>query len=523
MEALKELALLAELKGDRRAKTLQSGVWAIRSFEDDLRTAVEEGTLIATRGIGKTVAGVASDVLDGLPPAIRKELAEGIPPGLLDIAKIRGLGPKKVKALFEELGIESLGELEYACRENRLVSLSGFGPKTQEKVLGEILRMRREAHLMRRDIAEEKLAPVLRALEVANVRFERIDDLLCGKDVVSSLSILVAEEAKLPEALLTLAQENDLSIRAVPASRLGYESIAATASEAHLEALIECGAKDAAAKSAEELYRQLGFLPSPPERRHFVLPVKMGKARPELVSLVSLKGAFHNHTIASDGSGTLDQMAAAANSIGLAYLGISDHSESAHYARGLEEERLRRQRDEIHARDAGGASLLLAGTEADILLDGGIDFDDELLLSLDFVVASIHQRGAVTREKTTARLVQAAKHPAVDMIGHPTGRLLLARAPMEMDFEAVLRACAEHGTALELNANPARLDLDHAMLVQAKEAGVKISIAADAHAPGELRNLEHGISVARRAGLTTEDVLNTLGVGEFRRWRSQRM
>lgn len=240
-----------------------------------------------------------------------------------------------------------------------------------------------------------------------------------------------------------------------------------------------------------------------------------------LVTRSDLRGALHNHTIASDGTATLEQMRDAAAARGLTYLGISDHSVSAFYARGLDHERLLEQARTIATMEANGCTLL-SGVESDILQDGALDYADDVLSELDLVIASVHRRHAQTAEQMTARMVAAAQNPWTAVVGHPTGRLLLGRDPSEYDMGAFLDACATHGCAVELNANPHRLDLNERHLAMAKERGLLVSIAADAHSVDELDHLDYGITIARRAGLTAEDVLNARSLGELSAWLGER-
>jgi DNA polymerase (family 10) len=252
------------------------------------------------------------------------------------------------------------------------------------------------------------------------------------------------------------------------------------------------------------------------EQRQGAILVGISGPRPELVRLEDLKGSLHNHTEQSDGVDTLEQMWAAAKKLGHAYIAITDHSQSAFYARGLQPERLDAQVSALAQLRRQGAPWILSGIESDILVDGALDYPPEVLEALDVVVASIHNRNRMDKPTLTARIVRAVKDPHTAILGHPTGRLLLSRPAAEIDMEAVLDACAAGGVSVELNAHPHRLDLNVEHLRMAKERGVLVSINADAHIGGGLQHLEHGVAVARRAGLRAEDVLNTRGLEELR-------
>ncbi|MBX3270770.1 MAG: hypothetical protein KF729_10935 [Sandaracinaceae bacterium] len=550
LDALDRIAFAAELGGDPRARTWASAAWAVRSATGDLAELCASGELAKLRGVGPSTVRAVEQALRGETPDALAELAPQVPEGLFAIRRIEGLGPKKVRRLWQELGITSLGELEYACRENRLVTLSGFGDKTQTKVLDAIERLRETEGALRRDQAQAILEPVVHALHALRcVRRAAIaGDYVRGEELVRELWVVAEtddEEAARAQVDRAQPRERPVALFAAPAatfcavlvwrsSEAGHrDALAARARERGL-ALDERGLFDArgapiACDDEDAVYRALGLVPSAPERRLDDAPLVLeGKASPRLIRREDLRGALHNHTVASDGRATLEELRDAAAARGLSYLGVSEHSESAFYARGLTKERLFEQLTAIDALNLDALSLesggcvLLSGVESDILADGALDYPDEVLRELDVIVASVHRRHGEDPAKMTARMIAAASNPLTDVIGHPTGRLLLGRAPSAYDVGAFLDACAASGVAVELNANPQRLDLSAAHLAMAKERGVLVSIAADAHAVGELDHLAHGVAVARRAGLTAEDVLNTRTLPELRAWLAER-
>lgn len=523
VRALERLAFAAELSGDRRAAGWKSAAWAIRQLDEDLAQMIDEGRLQQLKGVGPATSVLVADLLDGLVPAVVAEMEAAVAPGLFDLRRIKGLGAKKIKALHEQLGVSTLGELEYACRENRLLSLKGFGAKTQQRILEEIARLRADEGKLRRDRAQAVVAPLLEELSRAGVRAQVVGDLPRGCELVEHLGLLVEAGARVeapPEVEVAYAR----------AEEWGWRALERTAHPAHLAALEACARErgvELAALSApdeEAVYAALGLLWTPPERREPGVPlVGIGQARTPFIRRVDLRGALHNHSVASDGAHTLRQMRAAAAAVGLRYLGISDHSVSAFYARGLSAEALLAQAAEIEALNAEGSScVLLTGVESDILPDGRLDYEDAVLARLEVVVASVH--GAMRQDEPTmtARMVAAARSPHTAVVGHPTGRLLLGRPPARFDVGRFLDACAESGCAVELNANPARLDLHERHLAMARERGIPISIAADAHAVTELDHLDHGVAIARRAGLTPEDVLNAWELDALRAWLAER-
>jgi len=264
------------------------------------------------------------------------------------------------------------------------------------------------------------------------------------------------------------------------------------------------------------LYKKLGLAYIAPELRENAGEIEAAEAGtlPELVRYEDITGTFHMHTIASDGANTIAQLAGAAREMGWSYIGIADHSRSAAYAGGLSAEELVAQRAEIDAFNGGSTFRIFSGVESDILEDGSLDYDDETLAMLDFVIASVHSGFTMDRERMTKRIVRAVSNPATTMLGHPTGRLLLAREPYAVDIDAVLAACAEHGVIVEINAHPQRLDLDWRQLRRAKELGLLVSINPDAHSIAGLADVAYGVGVARKGWLEKGDVLNARGVGE---------
>jgi DNA polymerase (family 10) len=525
LDALDRCAFAAELLGEPSAKAWANATWGLRQFEGDLAALVAEDRVSDIPGLGKKAVLVVEEVAAGKVPASLAALAERLPEGLFEIRKIRGLGAKKVMALWKELGITSLGELEYACTENRLLTLKGFGKKTQESVLAQIPPLREERGRRRRDDALGTLSRLTETLrERGALELRPAGGLRRGEELIDEIVGLVVGPASIDRSGL------DPSVRLICAGpeHAGWAWIEATGPAEHVEALrarAEArGVSIEASATEEAAYAALGLPFVDPEDRTRSLPVLPRR----LVRQADLRGALHNHTVASDGASTLAEMRAAAEAWGLAYLGISEHSESAFYAKGLDAARLRSERAAIAALNSRPGCVLLTGVESDILEDGALDYPDEVLDALaaegalEVLVASAHKRTGHDRAAATARMVRAASHPRTAIIGHPTGRLLLGRPPVDFDVEALLDACARSGCAIELNANPQRLDLSARWLAMAKERSVLVSIAADAHHARELDHLEHGLSVARRAGLGPGDVLNCMELDELRAWLAKR-
>jgi DNA polymerase (family 10) len=552
-EALGRLAFAAELTEHPtlNASGLSAAVWTLRSIEGDIVELAKSGELAKRRDLVKDAVRAITEIVETGHCAELDRLELEIPPGLFDVRRVKGLGPKKVRALWKDLGVTSVGELEYACTENRLVELKGFGKKTQENVRTAIAEVRMNEGRHRLDRAIALAAGSIEKLLHASLPAHLAGDARRAQEIVDDIVVVTAGDAR--SAALPFAQHVDSEgedegarewtsrrdgmvrvIRAPTSEALATTLLFATGSDAHTALLVERASAlgltlterglmrgDAQLETPDEdaIYHALGLHPTAPERREAGVPlVEIGRERPRLITERDLVGALHNHTTASDGTATLVEMRTVAAARGLAYLGITEHSETAAYAGGLSRERIAHQRDEIARlnaeRDAG--CVLMSGIESDILKEGALDYDDATLDALEVVVASVHQRYGLDGAQMTARLIRAAAYPSTDIIGHPTGRLLLGRKPVDIDMDAFLNACARSRTVVELNANPARLDLSDVHLARAKELGVLVSIAADAHSPDALEHLRFGILVARRAGLTKDDVLNARGLDEVK-------
>jgi DNA polymerase (family 10) len=530
IEVFERLAFASELLDDPRAQSWGRASWALRNLEGDMKEMRESGALEEVRGIGKGTIVVLDQALAGQRPDALAELEAKLPAGLFDVRRIKGLGPKKVKQLWQELGITSLGELEYACRENRLVDLKGFGKKTQANILSSIADAQKGDGMMRRDRAHALISPYLAALSAhpGVARAIAVGEMRRGTELVRDLAVLIAGddlEAAIAAAAGARPPEAKIEVHQTSIDRFGTRAIELTGSEEHIAALEARGFdRERAYAEEKDVYDALGLHYVEPERREASAPlIEKGKAAPRLIRREDIRGALHNHTLASDGTATLEQMRAAAEARGLEYLGISEHSHTAFYAKGLDIAQLLAQKETIARMNAEkSACTLLTGVESDILEKGELDYEPDVLAELEVIVASVHKRHAQDAQQMTERMVNAASNPFTAIVGHPTGRLLLGRAPSEYDVGAFLDACARSGCAVELNANPHRLDLHDEHLRMAKERGVLVSIAADAHSMDELDNLKYGIDIARRAGLGPEDVLNTRTLPELRAWLDQK-
>ena len=547
---LKETAALVHLTGGNafRARAFESAARTIEKMDEPAEARLAEGTLTDVRGIG---AGLAAQILE-LTERGSFELRDGllaeIPPGLHDVLRVKGLGAAKVRRLWQELGITSLDELEEAAGAGRLASLSGFGAKTQANVLANVQRLKKYRQRRRYADALGEALPVLEQLRALPdvQRAELSGELRRSLETVGEVRLVAAatdvravregldlEEAdgRPGEAVLTGTLPDGLGLRVLVAApeRFGTAWWRDTGAEAHLEAFEQTsGTPDVQADEAD-VYALAGLSFVPPELREGAGELEAARdgRLPELITEADLRGVLHNHSTYSDGAHSIEEMAGAARQMGFAYFGLCDHSQSLGIANGLSPERVREQREEVQqlnaayadSHDDGGRPFkIFHGIESDILGDGALDYDDDTLALFDFVVASVHSGFGMTEREMTERVVRAVENPYTSILGHATGRLLLSREGYRLDHERVIAACAECGVALELNANPYRLDLDWRWVRRATERGVLISINPDAHATDQLGYVRWGVAVARKGWLTAAECLNAKPLAEFEEW-----
>ena len=561
---LDEIAVLMELTGENpfKIRAYSAGARILENLTEDLGELIDGGKLADIPGLGEALVDKITTLRrDGVLP-FHQKLKASIPAGLLEVMQIPGLGPKKVRALWTQLAVEDLAKLKEVCEAGAVAELKGFGAKTQEKILEGIKNRvaygKRHRWYEAAAIAEPILAG-LRALPQVTLA-ESASSLRRARETVGDLDFLVASADPRPvmdwfvaypgvkevtahgDTKSSVRFENGLQadLRVVPAEQFYFALHHFTGSKEHNVAMrhralgrglsmsewgfkaVDERAVAPGAASEEEVFRALGLPWIPPELREGNGEIDAAEAGqlPALVRLADLRGVFHNHTTESDGDHTLDQMAAAAEARGWEYLGISDHSKSSFQAGGLDEARLAKQLADIAALNASGRYRVrvLSGSEVDILKDGALDFSDDVLARLDFVVASVHTLFTLDREAQTARIIKAIENEHVDMIGHLTGRLLNKREPYDLDIARIIDAAAANETILELNANPWRLDLDWRWWRRAAEKGVLCSINPDAHAVDQLDFAAHGVRVARKGWLTAAQVLNTRPLPEVLKW-----
>ncbi len=566
---LDQIATLLELKEGSspfEVRAYQNAARAINALDGDIEQLAREGKLKGVPGLGPTIVKRVEEAIETGHIAFYDELASTTPPIKLEMLRIQGVGPKKINAIYNQLHVESIADLIKAIEENKVAALPGFGKKTQDNILQGIAFLEQHAGRFLYPVAEEEAARIQTVLaaipEIVRMqvggslrrRRETIGDI----DMVVSVGDAAGDEIKRKimevftsqpsvkaitgkgetKSSVVLRSGINMDLRVVDDSQFPYTLHHFTGSkehhiplrrralsmgmtindyglfrgkEPHLE-LIPC-------KDEADIYAALGMDYIEPELREDMgeIEAAINHTLPVLVQDSDLRGVLHAHSTWSDGQNTLREMAEACIARGFSYLGITDHSKTAAYAGGLNEEALHRQHEEIDRLNAeyAGRIRILKGTECDILRDGSLDFADEVLATLDFVVASIHSQFNLPPQEQTQRMLRAISNPYVDIIGHPTGRVLLERDGYTLDLEAVIDAAAAHGVCIEINADPSRLDLDWRYLHRARDKGIKIPIDPDAHTIAGLDKMRFGIGIARKGWLRASDVLNTMTTSEL--------
>jgi DNA polymerase (family 10) len=551
---LSQIGALLQVKGDQKFKA-RAYKGAARSLialdTDDLAPLLKSGELADTPGIGPATLSVVRELVETGESTYLNKLREGMPEGFLDLLRVPGLNIAKVQLIHDELGVQTLEDLERVAQNGQLAGLPKFGAKTAEKILRGIEILRRDAHLQRFPAAAIEgqilLANVLKhpdvtAAEVAG-SIRRHVEVVADIDIVAGTA---ADAAKVADSFarspgvreshpnedagsvhLHFVDGTHADMHCVSAADYAVALWRGTGSSAHVEemrvlaqkrgfqisgnALLRDG-KRINVKSEEAFFKALDLDWIPAELREGMGEIDAAARGelPELVVYEDLRGVLHCHSDYSDGGATIEEMANAAKDRGWDYIGITDHSESAFYAGGLKRDKLIRQIEEIDELNARMDGFrILKGIEADIMADGRLDYDAQILEQLDFVIGSIHSRFSMDAEAMTRRVLTALDDPHLTILAHPTGRLLLTREPYAIDIEAVLEKAADVGAAIELNADPHRLDLDWRYCRQAKKLGVTIEIGPDAHSTAGLDNVHFGIGMARKAWLEAGDILNT--------------
>jgi len=565
IDVLERIGTMLEIKGENpfKVRAYFSGARTLQTMEEDLGQVIRSGKLGEIHGIGKALTEKVETLFNTGQLEFYEKLVASVPDGLMDLLEVPGLGGKKIKALHEQLAVDSIESLTQACKAGKVAELKGFGEKTQEKILSGIKN--REAYAARHlwwdaRAVVDRILPSLKELpEVEKV--EAAGSFRRGMETVGDLDFIVASGNPAPimewftsmdgvtevtahgdtKSSIRLEGGMQADLRVVPPEQFYFALHHFTGSKDHNVrmrqkalslglSLSEWGLrpeeeKDSSRKAGpieahaeEDVFRALGLSYVPPALREGMGEVEAAERGelPELIKYTDLRGCFHNHTTASDGRNSLEEMAAEADHRGWDYLGIADHSKSSFQANGLNEERLLKQVQAIHEFNASGRyrARLFAGSEVDILSEGRLDFEDEVLEKLDYVVASVHNGLSQDEETMTQRLIRAIEHPQVTMLGHLSGRLLLRREASRLNVQKVIDAALANGKMLELNANPMRLDMDWRHWRKAAERGLLCCINPDAHALHHFDYQLAGVYAARKGWLQAEHIFNTRTLGE---------
>lgn len=545
LDTLEITAKLLELHdGDaNRVKTYGALSYSLGKVLEPL-AAMSFQELTSIQGVGRLVAQNIRELVETGQLKELNDLVLQTPEGLLDLFKIKGLGVKKIKILWKELGIDNLNDLQIACENGLIATVKGFGTKTQEAILTSLAFLQSQAGKLRINKAADLALDIRDSLIPIFTQIEIVGEVARNCEVASSIQLVVVQDVSMPITIshpdfvedLLISQpfiwrgkfkENQIlvEIHAVSASQFVATKLQLTAHIDHLSYVSPTGKTlqealniDSPRMDEKEYYDSLSLPYILPEMREGLYEWAWAKEHTieELVTWESLKGTLHNHSTYSDGKHSLREMAEFCRSLGLSYFGIADHSQTATYANGLSPERVKAQWAEIDALNAEWTDFkILKGIESDILGDGSLDYPDELLAGFDYVVASVHQNLSMDIVKATDRLIKAIAHPATTILGHPTGRLLLSRNGYPIDYKAIIDACAAYQVTMELNASPYRLDLDWRWIPYCMEKGVRISINPDAHEMEGFFDMKYGVAVARKAGLLSKNTYNALSLTEI--------
>ena len=552
---IKLYASILEIQGESsfKIRSYQNAVYNIEKLENPLE-GLSLPELEKLQGIGKAIAAKIHDALENGIFRQLKEAQENVPAGVIDMLEIDGLGAKKIKVLWQELGIEDTDQLLQACENNQIAQVKGFGAKTQENIKQSLLfklansnkwhYAKAEKFVKQIDnyIQENQISGLHSVCGQIRRRLAIIDQihwLMASEDTESTLLQLDQcpflqknEQTSGLFAWRGIFKEEKIPVefRICPTEKFASELFMLSAAQGHLShqhenhTLLQIALKENFNQEVE-IYQKAGLPYIIPELRegHKEFEIVQKTSQDDLLKMEDILGILHAHSTYSDGKNTLEVMATACKELGYSYLGITDHSKSAFYANGLHEHHVKSQHNEIDALNEKLAPFkIFKGIESDILADGSLDYEDDVLKSFDFVIASIHSGLKMTKEKATQRLIKAIENPYTTMLGHPSGRILLRREGYPLDYPKIIDACAANGVAIEINASPWRLDLDWKWVNLAQEKGVKLSINPDAHEIDGIQDVYYGIWMARKGGLLKSTTLNALATQEIEAFFNQK-
>lgn len=533
------LSKLMDIHGENAFKSKSYSIIAyhIENLNREI-AEMDDAELFSQKGIGESTGKKIREIQQTGKLDTLEKIMAATPAGIMEMLSIKGLGPKKIAVIWKEMGIESLGELEYACNENRLVSIKGFGAKTQQSVLENIsyyknsqgLHLWAEVaaaanHLLDnlQKVYKENLFAVTGALR-------RQDEVIEFAELVTDIDkeTLLQQFQNVPDCVTDEEPNNMLVVR-VPdypvvkfyqANRATFYHtlFVTTGSSEFMKAWFERYKLPETPATEEEIFslNQLAYVPAPLRETHVILDRAATGSLNELITPKDVRGIIHTHSTWSDGLDKIEAMAKAARDQGYEYLVISDHSQAAYYAQGLKPEQIAAQHQEIDALNEKFAPFkIFKSIEADILGDGNLDYGEQVLNTFDLVIASVHSNLKMTIEKAMDRLLTAIKNPYTAILGHPTGRLLLSRQGYPVDHQRIIEACAEHNVVIEINAHPKRLDIDWRWIEYAMEKGVLLSIDPDAHSIQGFRDIYYGVMTAQKGGLTANSNLSSFTLQQF--------
>lgn len=526
-----------------KIKSYQNAAFRIERYPQPIEQ-IDAKELEGIQGVGKSLHSKISELLEKGTTEELSGLIADTPVGVIEMLGVKGIGAKKVRMIWKEMEIESVGELLYACNENRLVEMKGFGQKTQDQIIQSIQYIQSNAgkyHYAKVEALALDILEVVKQLPEVE-KAELTGQMRRKAQVIDSIEVIAAGGVDLNGAVTAIGEKLQLDIANVEVkenvvsfrvnSAITCEIISCepnffantllntTGNAEHLKLIGDISQAD----TEENIYKSAGWPYIIPELREGRFEEKYKDVNPDkFITWEDIKGTLHNHSTYSDGANTVEEMARQCMDLGLQYLGMNDHSQYAFYANGLTPERVAAQQQEIDALNEKLAPFkIFKGIEADILPDGNLDYDETVLKSFDFIVASVHAVLKMDEEKANKRVIKAIENPYTTILGHPTGRLLLSRPGYPINHKLIIDACAANDVILELNANPFRLDIDWEWIPYAMDKGVMISINPDAHKRETFVDMQYGVNVARKGGLTKDMTFNALSLEEMEKYFAER-
>ena len=541
---LNSIADIMEFKSENPFKigAFRNGAIVISRLEGDFQNIIEEKKLNEIKGIGKGLQAVIYEYFEKGESELLNSLKKEIPEGIEELLKIRGLGAKKIKHLYDKLEITNIGELEQACKENRIRLLKGFGETTQKKILEEINKLKIYSKFVRLNVGNKLAEEILNKLRNLNSvqKVELSGELRRGAEVVSAIDFVanISDEAEffvelkevfsyktdLNKILLDVEYAIPVTVHFVKTESEFASVLLTTTGSDYFLSQLNLVENNFEGETEEEIFESVNHeyvIPEMREKEYFEAEVSFREN--SNLTLKEFKGMLHFHTDYSDGRNTFSEMISAAKEFGYSFAVVCDHSKTAFYANGLTEERVIQQKEDAQKISEELNFPILQGIESDILQNGELDFSTDFLNNFNFIVASVHSRFNMLEAEMTRRIIKAIENEHTDVLGHPSGRLLLAREPYKFEIEKIIDACAANRVAIELNSNPQRLDIDWRMIYYAREKGCLFSINQDAHSIDELDLLRYGIKMGRKGGLQNEEVINCFEFDKFKKFLKRKI